>query len=95
MLILSRVAHTPRKMGGALNKAGGAQPVLDVKNAAALAPVEDYLTELYERVSGLTGGKPADYIPELGKADPSLFGIALATVDGKSPQRPLLGVKRT
>ncbi|MGB6388927.1 MAG: glutaminase A, partial [Methyloceanibacter sp.] len=51
--------------------------------AAALAPVEDYLAELYERVSGLVGGKPADYIPELGKVDPSLFGIAIATVDGQ------------
>jgi len=32
----------------------------------------------------LTGGKPADYIPELGKADPNLFGIAIATVDGQT-----------
>ena len=48
-----------------------------------LAPVLDYLTDLHERVSGLTGGKPADYIPELGKADPAAFGIALATVDGE------------
>ena len=31
----------------------------------------------------MTGGKPADYIPELGKADPNLFGIAIATVDGQ------------
>jgi glutaminase len=51
--------------------------------AAILAPVDDYLAELYARVSQLTGGKPADYIPELGKADPSLFAIAIATVDGE------------
>jgi glutaminase len=50
---------------------------------AALAPVEDYLTELHDRVSALTGGKPADYIPELGKVEPSLFGIAIATTDGE------------
>jgi len=50
---------------------------------SALAPVQDYLVELHERVSGLTGGKPADYIPELGKANPAAFGIALATVDGE------------
>ncbi|MBE3109380.1 MAG: glutaminase A [Acidobacteria bacterium] len=50
---------------------------------ASLAPVEDYLRELHQRVSGLSGGKPADYIPELGKADPALFGIAIATVDGE------------
>ena len=50
---------------------------------AALAPVEDYLTELHTRIFELTGGKPAEYIPELGKADPSLFGIAIATIDGE------------
>ena len=55
----------------------------DARPVAALAPVEDYLAELHERVSGLTGGKVADYIPELGKADPPLFGIAIATVDGE------------
>jgi glutaminase len=49
----------------------------------ALAPVEDYLAELHARVATLSGGKPADYIPELGKADPALFGIAIATVDGQ------------
>jgi glutaminase len=48
-----------------------------------LAPVEDYLAELHSRVSALTGGKPADYIPELGKANPAHFGIAIATIDGE------------
>ncbi len=47
-----------------------------------LAPVANYLAELHASVSALTGGSPADYIPELAKADPSRFGIALATVDG-------------
>jgi glutaminase len=50
---------------------------------AALAPVQDYLSELHARVSSVTGGKPADYIPELGKANSNLFGIAIATVDGQ------------
>ena len=59
------------------------RPVRDARAAPALAPVEDYLAELHERVAGLTAGKPADYIPELGKVDPSLFGIALATIDGE------------
>jgi glutaminase len=48
----------------------------------ATTPVASYLAELHARVATLTGGRPADYIPELGKADPSRFGIALATVDG-------------
>jgi glutaminase len=51
--------------------------------ADRLPPVERYLADLHGHISRLTGGRPADYIPELGKADPSLFGIALATIDGK------------
>src|SRR6478672_12788381 len=37
----------------------------------------------YAKYKGLTEGKNADYIPALAKVDPSLFGIALVTVDGK------------
>jgi hypothetical protein len=70
-------------LGIALNKMDAIRPVRDAKAAPALAPVENYLAELHERVADLTAGKPADYIPELGKVDPSLFGIALATVDGE------------
>ena len=49
----------------------------------ALAPIQDYLVEIHERVSKIAGGAPTDYIPELGKVDPNLFGIAIATVDGQ------------
>src|SRR5215467_2363277 len=49
----------------------------------AAGPVQDYLVELHRSISQIQGGKVADYIPELGKSDPGLFGIALATVDGK------------
>ena len=59
------------------------RPVRDEAATGALAPVADYLAELHARAAALTDGKPADYIPELGKADPSLFGIALASVDGQ------------
>lgn len=66
-----------------MKKAVGAQRVVGAQDTAVLAPVEDYLAELHSRVSALTGGKPADYIPELGKADPAHFGIAIATIDGE------------
>jgi glutaminase len=49
----------------------------------ASAPIENFLSELHHRLAGISAGKVADYIPELGKADPGLFGIALATVDGE------------
>ncbi len=45
-------------------------------------PIDAYLADLHARLSGLTGGSPATYIPELGKADPARFAIAIATVDG-------------
>ena len=41
-----------------------------------------YLEQLQERFAPLDSGTVADYIPELGKADPDLFGIAVVTVDG-------------
>ncbi|HET7447848.1 MAG TPA: glutaminase A [Methyloceanibacter sp.] len=66
-----------------MKKAVGAQRVVGAQDTAVLAPVEDYLAELHSRVSALTGGKPADYIPELGKANPAHFGIAIATIDGE------------
>jgi glutaminase len=49
----------------------------------ARRPIEDFLIELHQRVSSMRGGNVADYIPELGKANPDTFGIALATVDGE------------
>jgi glutaminase len=54
-----------------------------VAGTASPAPIDDFLIDLHERVSGMVGGKVADYIPQLGKADPATFGIALATVDGE------------
>jgi glutaminase len=66
-----------------LNKIDAVRPAPSAEAAVALAPVQEYLAELHVRVSAVTGGKPADYIPELGKADPDLFGIAIATVDGQ------------
>lgn len=47
------------------------------------SPVLHYLQQLHARFSGLTHGQVATYIPELAKADPAWFGIAIATVDGQ------------
>lgn len=41
------------------------------------------LDELYLRYRGLNEGKVANYIPELAKADPNLFGISVVTCDGQ------------
>jgi glutaminase len=43
---------------------------------------QNYLESLHQNHAGLDEGDVASYIPELLKADPKWFGIALITVDG-------------
>jgi len=50
--------------------------------AAAQSPLLRFLSRCHAEFSGENGGAVADYIPELGKADPNHFGIGLATLDG-------------
>src|SRR5207237_9427024 len=45
-------------------------------------PLLRFLDRCHADFSAETGGTVADYIPELGKADPDHFGISLATLDG-------------
>ncbi len=46
------------------------------------SPVSQILKTLHERYASLQEGAVADYIPELSKVDPGLFGICIATRDG-------------
>jgi glutaminase len=46
------------------------------------APIQDYLEQLHRDVAQITDGAVADYIPELGKANPDDFGICVVTLDG-------------
>jgi glutaminase len=45
-------------------------------------PLLRFLDNCLNEFSAETSGAVADYIPELGKADPACFGISLATLDG-------------
>src|SRR5256884_8038472 len=45
-------------------------------------PLLRFLNACHAEFAGETSGAVADYIPELGKADPAHFGISLATLDG-------------
>lgn len=47
------------------------------------SPIQDYLDRLHRELSSVDDGQVANYIPELAKADPDSFGIAIATVDGR------------
>jgi glutaminase len=56
---------------------------LRAKDWAALKPpLLRFLTTCHTDFANETAGNVADYIPELGKADPDHFGISLATLDG-------------
>lgn len=59
----------------------GTPPVRDEKREAG--EVMGFLRSLHGRYAGLTAGSVADYIPELAKADPEWFGIAIVTADGR------------
>ena len=48
------------------------------------AQVEAIVQEAYNKFKGDTRGKNADYIPELGKVDSNLFGIAIVTTDNQT-----------
>lgn len=49
----------------------------------AASPIETYLARLHATIAADRSGEVATYIPELGRADPDAFGIAIATVDGQ------------
>jgi glutaminase len=48
-----------------------------------ISPILSSLQEIHAKYQRDFSGKVATYIPELAKADPSLFGIALVTADGQ------------
>src|ERR1700687_4754205 len=52
------------------------------KADAAANPLSQFLAQTHTALAGDDRGAVADYIPELQKADPGHFGIALATMDG-------------
>ena len=45
--------------------------------------IQSLLNDTFQKVKNNNGGKLADYIPQLAKADPKLFGITFVSCDGK------------
>ncbi len=61
-----------------------AAPVAEPPVAAPIAsPIQRYLDRLHATYAPLAEGAVATYIPELAKANPDWFGIAITTVDGR------------
>src|SRR5689334_9002223 len=52
-------------------------------SASGTSPILAALRQMRETYRGNFDGRAATYIPELAKADPSRFGLALATADGE------------
>ncbi|MEI6274893.1 MAG: glutaminase A [Prolixibacteraceae bacterium] len=64
----------------------GKKPVKLPDAAITSIPSDDIqtaLNEAYEKYATLRQGKNADYIRELANVDPTIFGIALVTTDGR------------
>ena len=59
------------------------QPLLRTKSDSAASPLARFIALTHASLAAETSGAVADYIPELSKADPAHFGIALATLDGQ------------
>src|SRR5215467_2412575 len=59
--------------------AGHQSPVAPTKEQ-----VQDAVNEAFKKFKSNTEGKNADYIPELAKVDPNLYGIAIVTADGQT-----------
>lgn len=61
-----------------MNAIGGTvRPAIDLTS-----PIQSLLAALHARYAAMTEGAVATYIPELAKADPEAFGIAIVTTDG-------------
>ena len=58
------------------------QPPLRAKGDTAVSPLSQFIVQTHASLAREKSGAVADYIPELGKADPEHFGMALATLDG-------------
>src|SRR5688572_3144546 len=59
-------------------QAGRVSPV-----APSREQVQALVNQAYEKFKSNTDGKNADYIPELGKVDPKLYGVVGVTTDGQ------------
>jgi len=78
-LLLSSAASAAFAQGAIQAAAGVRSPVAPTKEQVQAA-----VNEAYEKFKNNTEGKNADYIPELGKVDPKLYGIAIVTADGQT-----------
>jgi glutaminase len=61
----------------------GAPVTVEFGEAIDSSPLVEILADIHRDFAPVIEGEVASYIPELARADPSTFGIAIATVDGQ------------
>ncbi|WP_346764618.1 glutaminase A [Rhodococcus sp. HNM0569] len=61
----------------------GVEQAVSTGTLPAWSRVDELVTEAHERYLPRTSGAVADYIPVLAAADPDLFGVSVAEVDGR------------
>jgi glutaminase len=65
------------------DEAGAASVVGAGSLSSDCSPIFSALQEIYAKYQNDYTGKLANYIPQLAKVDPHLFGIALVSADGQ------------
>jgi glutaminase len=63
--------------------AGPGIAVMDWPSRVIASPLGRHLARIHDRHRRAADGSVATYIPELGRADPTWFGIAAVTLDGR------------
>jgi glutaminase len=85
-LIAGTAVTSAQKSGKAATKAKTDVPAVSTAPASGtLTPekINAALDEAYTKFKDVAEGKNADYIKELARVDPKIFGIALVTTDGQ------------
>src|SRR5690349_2509519 len=75
-------AITPANFAQKKKAAPKATVATPVDASLSAANIQKALDEAYEKFKDLKEGKNADYIKELARVDPNIYGIAIVTTDG-------------
>jgi glutaminase len=78
MAVLVIALSAPSLLSQAAPAKGRVSPVAPTKQQ-----LQTIVNQAYEKFKTNTEGKNADYIPELGKVDPKLYGVVAITTDGQ------------
>jgi glutaminase len=82
MLVLALVFALPSSFAQKTKKAAAA-PAVTVDPALTPEKIQQAIDDAYAKFKDVKEGKNADYIKELARVDPNIYGIAIVTTDGR------------